>query len=472
MNREKKLLKNTIILTVGNILTKLITFFLLPLYTRFLSVEEYGLVDLLNTLVSLLLPIVTFQIEQGVFRKLIDLRINDNENLQNEYISTGLFSIIENCILFLLIFVPISFFIHSKYKYFLAVNLLAFIFASYFQQVARGYGDNKKYATSSVVSAFVTIVFSVILLAFFNWGAEGMLLATIIGQVACIIYLLISMNIFKKIKLSLISKNIKKELFKYSIPLIPNSISWWVFNASDRIIVNFILGLTSVGILAASHKFSGLYITVYNIFHLGWLESVSEHVNDEDFEDYFNKMFNIVVFLFASISLTIVASMPFIYFLLIDKKFAAGYGLVPISMLGSIFNVVLAIDTAIYVAKKNTKAIANTAIISAIINIVVHLCLIKFIGLYAAMISTAVAYLSLCMFRHRDISKRYLKINYDTKKILISSLVIIVVFVLYYINIWYLNIMMFLIVFWYDVCINGKYLKEIFNILNRRKETD
>ena len=77
MDREKKLAKNTVILTIGKLCTQLITFFLLPLYTAVLSTEEYGTVDLLNTLVSLLLPIVTFQIEQAVFRFLIEIRIHN-----------------------------------------------------------------------------------------------------------------------------------------------------------------------------------------------------------------------------------------------------------------------------------------------------------------------------------------------------------------------------------------------------------
>ena len=67
MNREKSLVKNTIIITIGKICTQLITFLLLPVYTALLSTEEYGTVDLLNTLVSLCLPIVTFQIEQALF---------------------------------------------------------------------------------------------------------------------------------------------------------------------------------------------------------------------------------------------------------------------------------------------------------------------------------------------------------------------------------------------------------------------
>ena len=50
MSREKQLAKNTLIITVGKVCTQLISFFLLPLYTGILSTEEYGIVDLLNTL--------------------------------------------------------------------------------------------------------------------------------------------------------------------------------------------------------------------------------------------------------------------------------------------------------------------------------------------------------------------------------------------------------------------------------------
>ena len=74
MSKEKQLFKNTAIVSLGKICTQLITFFLLPLYTYILTAEEYGIVDLLNNLVSLLIPIVILQIDQGVFRYLLDCR--------------------------------------------------------------------------------------------------------------------------------------------------------------------------------------------------------------------------------------------------------------------------------------------------------------------------------------------------------------------------------------------------------------
>ena len=239
--------KNTAILTVGKICTQLITFFLLPIYTGILSTEEYGTVDLLNTLVSLLLPIVTFQIEKAVFRELIEFR--EKEDKKKEVISTALFSIIVQCLVYILIFLIISPFINNKYKIFLATNVIAYIFASFFQQVSRGLGKNKKFAISSFISAIVTILANVIFLVPMKLGAKGMLLGNMLGQLVCTIYLVTALKLHKYISLKVFKLEVLKRILKYSIPLIPNSISWWIFNASDRLIVSTILGVGQNGIL-------------------------------------------------------------------------------------------------------------------------------------------------------------------------------------------------------------------------------
>ena len=115
MSRGKSLIKNTMIITIGKISTQLITFLLLPVYTALLTTEEYGIVDLLNTLVSLCIPVVTFQIEQALFRYLIDNRNNENE--KKNIISTTLSTITVQSILYLVIFAIISPLIHNEYKY-------------------------------------------------------------------------------------------------------------------------------------------------------------------------------------------------------------------------------------------------------------------------------------------------------------------------------------------------------------------
>lgn len=81
------------VLTVGKLCTQCISFFLLPLYTAILSTEEYGTFDLLVTYSTLLLPLVNWQLDQGLFRFMLDHRGNKEE--QGKLFSTLLLSSIE-----------------------------------------------------------------------------------------------------------------------------------------------------------------------------------------------------------------------------------------------------------------------------------------------------------------------------------------------------------------------------------------
>ena len=466
MNREKKLFKNTLIITIGKICTQLITFFLLPLYTSVLSTTEYGIVDFLNTLVSLCLPIVTFQVEQAIFRELIEVRGNDNKIKQ--IISSGVITVLFQCLVFLILFFIISPFVNNDYKTFLATNVIAFIFSSLLLQISRGLGDNKKYAFGSFIIALSTILFNILFIVIIKLGANGMLLGTMLGHIVGSIYLFISLKIYKYIRIKKYKKEIIKKLWKYSIPLIPNAISWWIFNASDRVIATAILGVDQNGILAASLKFSAVYITLYNIFNMSWTESISLAIKDKDLEDFFNKTFNIVISLFITIAVGLISCMPFIFPIMINDKFSAGYGLIPISIIASLFNVVVGLISVVYVGNKNTKAIASTSIVSAIINIIVHLSLIKYIGLYAAVVSTLSAFFIMSIYRILDINKRYFKIRIKWLLILETIIVLGLVLCFYYINNIYLNILSILIAIIFAIIINKNSINLIFNLVKKR----
>ena len=465
LSRGKNLVKNTIIITIGKVCTQLITFFLLPIYTALLSTEEYGTVDLLNTLVSLCLPIVTFQIEQALFRRLIDNR--DNESEIKNTISTTIFTIILQSLIYLILFCIIAPFIHNDYKYFLATNVIACIFSSIMLQIARGLGDNKKYAIGSFITALITVLLNILFIVVFKWGAYGMLSATLIGNIICSLYIFGAKKIYKYISIKSYSKSILKKLWKYSLPLIPNAISWWIFNSSDRIIVSSFLGIAQNGILSASYKFSSVYITIYNIFNMTWTESASLHINDKDSSEFFSRIINTVFKLFTAICFAIIACMPFIFPIMINEKFGESYYQIPILMLSSLFNVVVGLISVIYIAKKDTKAVAKTSIMSAVINLVVNLGLINFIGLYAASISTLAAYLIMSVYRLHDV-KKYITIKLEKKFILSAAIMVVILFISYYINNLYLNIAIILITIIYAWLINKNSINTITNMLKNK----
>ncbi len=463
MRREKKLLKNTMILSIGNFFTKLISFFLLPLYTYLLSTKEFGLVDLINVLVTLALPFITLQIEYSLFRFLIENR--DNEDKKKKIISTGFIQVVFQIIIVISVFLILSLFIKNDYKYFLMINVIVYCFSSFFQQLSRGLGNNKVYSISSVISAVITILFNILFLVVYSFGARGMLTGMFLGQLACILYIVFTLKIHRYIKRDLYDKTMLKEILKYSLPLIPNAISFWILNASDRFIVTYFLGLNYSGILAAAHKFSSAYIMVYNVFHQSWLESVSEHINDEDIDSYYNKILNRALKIFMSIGFVIISIMPFVYKLMIDKNYYDGYYQLPIIMLGSIFNVLVALETSIYYAKKNTKAVANTSIFAAIINIVVHFILVKKIGLYAASISTAVAYFSMSVYRYFDIKKRYFTIKIDFKNTMLFFSLILITIPAYYLGDKILKMIVFTITIILLLIVNKKEILYFKNLI-------
>lgn len=461
MSKGKDLAKNTAIVSIGKICTQLITFFLLPVYTAVLSNEEYGVVDLLNTLTSLLLPIATLQIEQGIFRYLLDCR--ENKEKQTTLITTVLKFILVQSAICILIFLCASPFIHNEYKYFLMANLLMGILSSISLQICRGLGDNKTYAVGSFITGALTVILNVIFIVVFKWGAYGMLIATAISNFLCAIYVFVKKKIYKYIDIKQNDKKLLKDIIKYSVPLIPNMISWWIVSASDRTIISAVIGVAQNGIYSAANKFSGIFSTLYSVFNLTWTESASININSEDRDEFFSKIFDFIVRFFGSLCLGTIAVMPFVFGILVNEKFAESYYQIPILILGSVFNILVSFLGSVYVAKKLTKEIAKTSIIAAIINIVVNIALINQIGLYAASISTVIAYLAMFIYRWIDV-KKYVSIKTNKALIAVLSVSFLVAIITYYLKMKIVSIVVLLAVIIIAIYINkdsAKYLTEI-----------
>lgn len=461
MSKGKDLAKNTAIVSIGKICTQLITFFLLPVYTAVLSNEEYGVVDLLNTLTSLLLPIATLQIEQGIFRYLLDCR--ENKEKQTTLITTVSKFILVQSAICILIFLCASPFIHNEYKYFLMANLLMGILSSISLQICRGLGDNKTYAVGSFITGALTVILNVIFIVAFKWGAYGMLIATAISNLLCAIYVFVKKKIYKYIDIKQNDKKLLKDIIKYSVPLIPNMISWWIVSASDRTIISAVIGVAQNGIYSAANKFSGIFSTLYSVFNLTWTESASININSEDRDEFFSKIFDFIVRFFGSLCLGTIAVMPFVFGILVNEKFAESYYQIPILILGSVFNILVSFLGSVYVAKKLTKEIAKTSIIAAIINIVVNVALINQIGLYAASISTVIAYFAMFIYRWIDV-KKYVSIKTNKTLIAVLSVSFLVAIITYYLKMKIISIVVLLAVIIIAIYINkdsAKYLTEI-----------
>ncbi len=465
MSREKELIKNTGIITVGRVCTQMISFFLLPLYTAVFSTTEFGVVDLFNTIVALLVPILTIQIEQALFRFLIDAR--ENEEDKTKLITSAFTLVVIGIVTYTLIFMCIAPFISNEYKYYLLINVFATILSTLMLQVARGLGNNTEYSIGSFIVAGFTVILNVLFIVGLKLGISGMFLAIFIANMLATVYLLLSKQTYKYIVPKMFSSKLLKAMVKYAAALIPNAISWWIINVSDRTIISSMMSVAANGIYAAANKFSGMYINAYNIFNIAWTESAAVHINDHDKDEYFSKTINTAFKVFGCFALIIIGVTPFIFPMLINAKFSEAYNQIPLLMLSSLFNVGVGLISAIYVAMKRTKDISKTSFFAAVINIVVNIVLIKHIGLYAASLSTAVAYLAMFIYRAID-CRKYVKVKWNIKMLIYMFIAFAATFVMYYININWLNLVMLVAVIIFSVLYNKNSFKLIGKILKRK----
>ncbi len=466
MDKKKELFRNTVIIFIGKLLPQVLSFFMLYLYTSFLSTSEYGSVDLIITYVSLLAPIITLQLEMAMFRFLIDARNDDDEKkklISNNYICLIIFSLI-----FTILYLIVMSFIHFSFTFIVLIYILSTIFMSNAMQIARGLGKNKVFAYASIINAIILVISNIYLLVFLHLGMYGMLLSFVISNVLTFIYLIFKLKLYKHIDFKKSDFNKTKQLIKYSLPLIPNGISWWVINAADRTIISAILGTAANGIYAISNKFPAILSSVGTVFSLSWSESASLHINDKDRDDFFSDVCNKALKIFGGLSILIITMIPFIFPLLINSSFNEAYKYIPILMFGALCNNMVICYSGIYIAKKLTKKVMNTSIISAVINIVINLVLIKFIGIYAAAISTFISYFAMLIYRHYDVQK-YVKIKYDLFLILKISSILVLVSILYYINNFYLNIFALLIGFIFAFVLNKSLIKSFKNIILHKR---
>lgn len=429
LSAGKELAKNTAIISIGKICTQVVSFLLLPIYTGILSTKEYGAVDLIITYTALLLPIVTLQLEQALFRFLLEERENSNgiKIVLSDVCSINIFVIF----LFSIIFYIVSPFIQSDYKFYLLLNLITSAYSAMMLQAARGLGDNVTYAVGSFLSAATIIILNILLIVGLQLGARGMMWSHIISAYVCGTYILLKTKIYKYISIHIPSKINVKKYFAYALPLIPNQISWWILAASDRSIILWKLGVAFNGVYSIAGKFSNLYSVMYNIFNLSWTEIISVHFNDDDRETIFSELQDIVVKLLICLYLGMVSIMPFVFPIMINSKYEEAYYQIPILMIGVFFSAMIGVMSAYYIADKNTKVIAKTTMICAGINLGLDVILMPFIGLFAASIASATAYFVMYIVRYIDINKRY-GVKNSPKLLMVLGVSTTIVFGAYY----------------------------------------
>ena len=256
MGRYSRLGKNTVLVFIGNAGSKLVGLLMLPFYTRWLSVEDYGTTDIINVYVTFLLSIVSCCIAESIFI----FPKGQTYEKQREFLSSGLAFLIVAFLVTGVIFAVVSIAadcnsIENSFTqniWLIYALLIAQLCQQLFQQFARSIDRMIVFSVSGIILTASTALFALFLIPY--WGVVGFVLSLVLANWVTTVYSLFGSTAYRFISLAAIRWERCKEMLKYSVPLIPNGIMWWLVSALNRPIMEASIGMHAIGLFAVANK--------------------------------------------------------------------------------------------------------------------------------------------------------------------------------------------------------------------------
>ena len=410
MKQIKQLMKNTLIYAIGNFGTKVLSLLIIPLYSYNIAPKELGYYDLVITIISLLQPILTFQLADGVYRMLV----GSDSVQQDEYIASTL-KLLFKGLIFIIIFgsiivnifnVPLSLYIILL----LIINCILPVL----QQIIRGLSLNKLYALTGFLNSSIMLIINAIGIAYLHYGIEVLLISQILSGVFCCCLILKSKPRIVKCMFNKSAIAIQNELVHYSWPLIPNAICWWIFNSSSRIIISLFIGLSANGIFAMASKFPSIMQSITSLFQLAWQESAIKEYHSKNRDDFFSLIFYNYYKILFCVTICLIPATRILTELILSNSYKNVWIFTGFLFLSSVFNALSSFLGTGYIIAKETKKIFSTTIISANINLVFNLIFVGIIGIQSASLASFLAYFILFFLRIKD-CKKYFRLNVQWK---------------------------------------------------------
>lgn len=423
MGKYKYLLKNVGILTLSNFATKLLSFFLVPLYTSILSTEEYGTYDLFNTTIGVLLPILTINISEAMLRFSMDSKLS-----RKAIISVGSrYFVTSN------VFVAVGLIFNNIFGISALMSAYAaFFFLMYFAQTLsnlvlaymRGIDRITDLSVSSVICSAVTILCNILFLVGFRWGIVGYFIANIIGPIIQCLYLLYHTRTFGDLCLTQKYETETHEMVNYSKPMIANSIAWWVNNAADKYVVIWFCGLAENGIYSVASKIPSILNVFQTIFSQAWVLSAVKDFDAEDKSGFFANTYTAYNCLLTLLCSVIIVTDKILAQFLYVKDFYAAWRYVPWLTIAIIFSALASYLGGFFTAIKDTKMFAHSSMLGAGTNIALNIIFTPIVGAMGAAIATAICYFVMWFFRYFH-SKKIIKLKIRMKRDILSYVILV-----------------------------------------------
>lgn len=402
MNRFKYLIKNTAIFGISQFTSKVMVFLLLPLYTSYMTTQEYGSADLVISTINLVLPIFTMQIIDAVMRFSME-----KKNRAKECLVIGCIVItIGFCVL--LLGLPLFRYFHIFNEYLELFYLLYLLNALYsmFSYYARALEKIGLVGIAGVANTLIVVGANCILLIVMRKGVEGYLVSYILGYIVGMVVLLIALRKELPHFKAKINFPLAKEMISYSFPLVPNSMSWWGVTSANKYIINANLSSQILGLYSVALKVPTIINTIQSIIAEALVLSVYKEYDSKSREDeYFSLLYNIYQYTLVIITGGIILGSKMCSKFMFAKEFYDAWVFVPLLCVPSIWGALSGYLGTFYAASKKNNGIFYSTALGGIVTIFFSVATVKKYGIFAIIIGNVISYFVIWLYRWIDVKK-------------------------------------------------------------------
>ncbi len=383
------LFKNVAVFTVGSFVSKLLVFFLVPFYTSVLSEAEYGIADVMQSSLLLLVPLLSVNAGETALR--YGLENTDDRDL---ILSEGLKKVLLSIIPVASVSVILSFLIPSERVYFLLFIILyiADSFYEYLLLYCQGLEEVQKMISGSIACTALVIAANLLFLLYFRLGIYGYLFAEITAFSGAALLMFHLVDGGRRLRRAKANEALSREMTGYGQSMLLYSTASWANNAIDRYFILFMLGSAQNGLYGVAYKIPAILTTLQRIFAMAWQMSAVQEYKGDDRESFFSEMYGAyqtVLILGCSL---IILFVRLIADLMFRKSFYDAWPLVPPLLISVVFGALEGFLGSIALAFKDGKSMGRATGIGAVFNIILNYVLILRFGTFGASVATLVSY--------------------------------------------------------------------------------
>ncbi len=427
----KLLGKQSLVYGFGHVITRLVTFLLLPLYTNQFTPEQYGIVALFYTFVPLLNIVVRYGMGAAFLKNYVPANKEDRMSIMTNVI----ISLVLTGIPFLLLFyffresLSIVFFGVAKPSYVVMMGIIIFLDTIWSIPMLALRAENRPrlFIFFSFLNVGVTLLCNLVFIIIFEMNIGSIFLSNLIASL--IIFILVLPYIYQRFRFSSLSIVKWKTILSFALPFLPAGLFAMAMEVADRYILKLLTDLETVGIYNAGYKIGVLMLLVVNGFNMGW-------------QPYFlEKNFDSRSKIYPSINSIVLAILGFIWILLLfwtddliktsflgitffGSEFFGSLNIIPWIGLSYFFYGFYHLQTPGVFLKNRPKYAAWTRLFGAFSNIGLCFLLIPIFGALGAAYATCISFglMALSMF---FINRYLIFVKLEYKSLIIIFLLLI-----------------------------------------------